>query len=135
MWACAIWLPRFTVDWAFAPTLARGLVLAGFGVALSGVLSFRRHRTTVNPMNPERASSLVRLGIYRYTRNPMYLGMLLLLGGWFFHLQNLAAGVFPPFYVAVLTELQIRPEERALTELFGEEYEGYLRATPRWLIC
>lgn len=113
--------------------IAGAMALAGVLVALAGVSAFRRHRTTLNPMNPGKSSSLVATGIYRFTRNPMYLGMLLVLGGWGVFLANAVAVLWLPAFVSYMNWFQIRPEERALTERFGDEYLVYCRSVRRWL--
>lgn len=113
--------------------IAGAMALAGVLVALAGVSAFRRHRTTLNPMNPGKSSSLVANGIYRFTRNPMYLGMLLVLGGWGVFLANAVAVLWLPAFVSYMNWFQIRPEERALTERFGDEYLVYCRSVRRWL--
>lgn len=132
MWACAQWLPAFNFNLEHASGLGVLLAALGLAIAVSGILTFRKARTTVNPMRPEQAGSLVTGGPYRFTRNPMYLGMLLVLGGWFLHLHNLAALVFLPLYVTLLTTFQILPEERAMERLFGSEYADYKAAVSRW---
>lgn len=132
MWACAVWLPAFEFALPHTKTLGGLLAALGLSIALSGILTFRKAQTTVNPLHPENAGSLVRSGPYRFTRNPMYLGMLFVLCGWFVFLHNLAAVVFIGVYVTVLTAFQIQPEERVLTELFGDEYRDYMRDVPRW---
>ena len=108
------------------------LLLAGL-VGLAGVRAFARHATTVNPLRPERASRLVATGIYRYSRNPMYLSLLLALAAWATWLGSIAAAVVVPLFAWAMTRWQIRPEERALTALFGEEFEAYRRRVRRWL--
>ena len=102
-------------------------------VSAAGVVAFRRSRTTVNPLSPEQASSLVVHGIYRFTRNPMYLGFLLALTGWSVHLANLAAVLLLPVFVAYMNRFQIQPEERALLQNFGARFAAYTQAVRRWL--
>jgi protein-S-isoprenylcysteine O-methyltransferase Ste14 len=114
---------------AVAPALA----LAGLAISGAGVSSFRRARTTVNPLEPEAASSLVRSGIYAYTRNPMYLGFAAVLAGWAVFLSNLAAFAILPFFVLYLDRYQIVPEERALAALFGGDFTEYVSRVRRWL--
>lgn len=106
---------------------------AGVTVAVLGVLNFRSAQTTVNPLLPGNASQLVQNGIFRYSRNPMYLGMLLLLIGWALWLSDLSAFVPLPFFVWYLNQFQIKPEERALTTLFGAEFLQYQQKVRRWL--
>jgi protein-S-isoprenylcysteine O-methyltransferase Ste14 len=113
--------------------LATALAAAGALLALAGVLAFRRHRTTVNPMAPGKSSTLVATGIYRLSRNPMYLGFLLVLGGWGVYLANAVALLWLPAFVVYMNWFQIRPEERALTERFGDEYLAYCRSVRRWV--
>ena len=113
--------------------LAIAALAAGIAVAAAGVAEFRRARTTVNPMAPARASSMVTSGVYRFTRNPMYLGMALALAGiaaWWASVAGLAvAGAFCGY----MTRFQIRPEERALRERFGEEFAAYAARVRRWV--
>lgn len=125
--------PGLRLPFAGHRALAMILALAGVGSGMAGVMAFRRARTTIDPHRPGDASALVRTGIYRRTRNPMYLGLLLTLLGvaaWLAHpLALLCVAVF----VAWMTRFQIRPEERALKRLFGAPYEDYLRQVRRWL--
>lgn len=109
------------------------LVLAGALVSLAGVVAFRRQKTTVNPFTPEQSSSLVGAGIYRFSRNPMYLGFFLALLGWCFYLANWASALLLPVFVAYMNKFQIQPEERALSERFGPEFVAYSRSVRRWL--
>jgi protein-S-isoprenylcysteine O-methyltransferase Ste14 len=109
------------------------LALAGIGAALAGVASFRRARTTVNPMRPDAAASLVRSGIYRFTRNPMYLGMALVLLAWGVWLANALSLALVASFVLYMNRFQIAPEERALAGLFGPDFEQYRRSVRRWI--
>jgi len=126
-------LPAARLELPGALAVALALVLAGFLVALAGVVEFRRERTTVNPMKPEGASSLVTGGIYRHTRNPMYLGFALALLGWEVWLQNLASFAVLPLFVLYMNRFQIGPEERILGAIFGEAYATYCSRVRRWL--
>ena len=109
------------------------LFVAGVCVAVLGVASFRRARTTLNPLKPEKSSALVISGIYRYTRNPMYLGLLLVLLGWATFLSNALAFVFLPVFILYMNRFQIAPEERVLVSVFGQEFTAYLSKVRRWL--
>jgi protein-S-isoprenylcysteine O-methyltransferase Ste14 len=111
------------------------LALAGLGAASAavGVIAFRRRQTTVNPLTPGASSAIVSGGIYRVSRNPMYLGFLLVLAGWAVYLANAGAALFLPAFVAYLTRYQIEPEERALLAKFGSEYAQYMSRVRRWL--
>ncbi len=105
----------------------------GTGFLLAGVVSFRRAQTTVNPLKPEASSALVCSGIYRLTRNPMYLGMACLLLAWACWLDNLWGLLGVLAFVLYITRFQIVPEERVLVELFGDAYRGYCARVRRWL--
>ena len=101
--------------------------------ALAAFLGFMRSRTTLNPLRPERASVLVTDGIYRYTRNPMYLSLLLLLLGYAVDLWCWPALLGPAAYVAYITRFQILPEERVLESKFGADYLAYKQKVRRWI--
>jgi protein-S-isoprenylcysteine O-methyltransferase Ste14 len=109
------------------------LALAGVAIALSGVVSFRRARTTVNPLKPETSTSLVSTGIYRITRNPMYLGMLAVLLAWAAYLPSVLALLGPAAFALYITRFQIIPEERVLHSLFGAAFVEYTQKVRRWL--
>ena len=113
------------------PALA--LVVLGLMVEAAGVLSFRRARTTVNPFAPERTVNIVSSGIYRLSRNPMYLGMVCLLTGWAVWLWQVQAVLGVVLFVAWITRFQIIPEERVLTQKFGTEYRQYRQRVRRWV--
>jgi protein-S-isoprenylcysteine O-methyltransferase Ste14 len=109
------------------------LMLAGIAIVLAGAYAFRQAKTTVNPLTPAAASNLVMSGIYRYSRNPMYLGFLLILAGWSQWVANLAAFIVLPAFVLYLNRFQITPEERAMHTRFGEQYANYCQRVKRWL--
>jgi protein-S-isoprenylcysteine O-methyltransferase Ste14 len=105
----------------------------GLILILAGGALFRKHATTVNPHKPDAVSSLVVNGIYRYTRNPMYLGFLLILAAWGVFIGNLINLTILPLFVTSMTVLNIKPEEQALTDKFGERYTAYASKVRRWL--
>ncbi len=133
MWIAARALPYLTFPIPARGTLAPAFVLAGLLTAAAGVFEFHRARTTVNPLKPDAASALVVNGVYRRTRNPMYLGFTFILLGLAIALSNLAAALGVPAYVAYMNRFQILPEERALGGMFGAEFEAYARRSRRWL--
>ena len=116
-----------------ASAVASVLAFAGAGIAVAGVYAFRRHGTTVNPMKPETTVSVVIVGIYRFTRNPMYLGLAVILVGWAIYLTNVVAMLLVPAFVAYMTEFQIKPEERALRAKFGPGFADYMLEVRRWI--
>lgn len=113
--------------------LAVALVVVGLGFDIWGLLAFRKARTTVNPLRPDRSTQVVSTGVYRITRNPMYLGMALMLLGLAVYLALPWALLGPVGFVAYITRFQIRPEEQALTARFGAAYTAYCDKVRRWL--
>lgn len=108
-------------------------VLLGAAIAIAGVFEFHRAKTTVNPTAPDRASCVVASGIYRVSRNPMYLGMAIALTG-IAALQSALSGyLLIPVFFGYLTAFQIRPEERMLLARFGQNYSDYMATVRRWL--
>ena len=107
--------------------------VVGLVTGVMGIVSFGRAKTTVNPMKPDSASSLVVSGIYQYSRNPMYLGLLLILVGWAAYLSNVLAFLILPGFILYMNRFQIEPEERALTSLFGQDFIAYKSRVRRWL--
>ena len=133
-----MWLassPATSVEVPFGPRVAVALVLVSVGlvVGLAGMVSFWRAKTTINPTKPAATSSLVTGGVFRFTRNPMYLSLLLYLLAWAVYLSNVSAVLFVPVLVLYLNQFQIKPEERALSSLFGPEYAAYKARVRRWL--
>lgn len=133
MWVAAHFTESVPLPFGVRVALAVALACAGLGMAITGVVQFRRAQTTTNPLHPEAASSLVRDGIFRFTRNPMYLGLLLILLGWAAYLASLLALVLAPLFLFYMDRFQIGPEERALSERFGREFDAYAAQVRRWL--
>ena len=132
MWLIARGAPSLHFEIPAHNWLALVLVSVGFVTGILGVVTFRKAKTTVNPLKPH-ASSLVTWGVYAISRNPMYLGGLIMLLGWALFLLNALAFVFLPVYVFYINCFQIAPEERALTSLFGGTYVTYQSRARRWL--
>jgi protein-S-isoprenylcysteine O-methyltransferase Ste14 len=133
MWLVAWGLPSFHLAFPGRVVLAVSVGCLGLLVSLSGVIEFRRARTTVNPMTPSASSSLVTAGIYTVTRNPMYLGFAMFLLGWGIFLANPVSLLVIPCFVFYMTRFQIIPEERALQSLFGPDFQAYRAKARRWL--
>ena len=133
MWCARSAAPDFDFLFRSNSAFPVGLALIGALLCLAGVVSFRRAKTTVNPMKPDSTSSLVVSGIYRYTRNPMYLGFLLILLAWAAALSNMLALVMLPAFVLYMNRFQISPEERVLASRFAQDYAEYRARVRRWL--
>ncbi len=135
--AAAMWaITKYTAATLAVPDpvfAASAVALVGIGFDIAGLVSFRLAKTTVNPLRPEKASSLVTSGVYRYTRNPMYVGMLFLLMAWALYLDSPWALAGPLVFVLYMNRFQIGPEEKALEALFGDDFIDYKERVRRWL--
>ena len=135
--ALMAWIDAHTLQLALPAalnwTLIAALALAGIGFDFAGLYAFRRRRTTVNPLHPEKASALVCDGVYRITRNPMYVGMACFLTAWVLYLDAPLAWLGVALFAAYITRFQIIPEERMLARLFGAEFDAYRTRVRRWL--
>src|SRR5437763_12668176 len=120
MWLTALVAIHFDFNFPGRRPAAAVLSLLGLAIAIAGVISFQRAKTTINPTRPDSASALVASGVYGFTRNPMYLGLLLVLLAWGVFLANALALIWVPAFVAYMNRFQISPEERALTSLFSQ---------------
>ena len=133
MFALSLVAPALDFSLVQSTVIASMLVAAGVCVALAGVIEFRKSGTTVNPTTPEKASTVVSAGIYRFSRNPMYLGFALTLAGWATYLSNAASLLVLPTYIAYMNKFQIEPEERMLLTKFGTQFNEYIASVRRWL--
>lgn len=115
--------------------LVLAILFAGIGICcdLAGLVSFRKAHTTINPLAPDRSSVLVTTGIYRVTRNPMYLGLAFLLLAWSCYWASSAVLIDLPLFIAYITRFQIQPEEHILREKFPDTYPEYAQRVRRWL--
>ena len=123
----------FTIALPWRSALAFIFYTGGSAIVLAGILTFRRMKTTVNPLTPEATTTMVTSGICRFTRNPMYLGFLLILVGWAIADSNLLAFAFLPLFVWYMNRFEILPEERALGAKFSETFTRYKRSVRRWV--
>ncbi len=133
MWLVSWFLPFGAVVMPARILFAVTLAILGAATSVLGVVAFLRARTTVNPTRPEATSSLVSSGVYMLTRNPMYLGFLLILSGWAIFLANLVVFPLLPVFVFYITRFQIQPEEKALTIRFGQGFVRYTNGVRRWI--
>ena len=133
MWLASLVVAPVAVPFAARMGVAVVLASVGLTFGVAAMRSFLREKTTMNPIKPSAASSLVTGGVFRFTRNPMFLSLLLYLLAWAAYLSNWLALLFVPVFVLYINELQIKPEERALSALFGAEYTSYKTRVRRWL--
>ncbi|MBC52417.1 MAG: protein-S-isoprenylcysteine methyltransferase [Gammaproteobacteria bacterium] len=133
MWYIQGFYPLGWLTAAWVLPVAILLALTGIAVASMGAAAFKRAHTTVNPLHPEQTSHLVTDGIYRYTRNPMYLGMALVLTAIALYLADLSAFLGVALFVRYIGRYQIGPEEDRLLEKFGDSFAAYQNRVRRWL--
>lgn len=133
MWGLSLVGPRFMLESNLGYALVALFLVIGLVFDVLGILAFRASQTTINPLKPERSSSLVSAGIYRITRNPMYVGMVFFLLAWAVHLSALLPLAGIVLFVVYITRFQIRPEERALQRIFGDQFSAYCTRVRRWL--
>ena len=124
-------LMDLTIDVSALVTILLGLLSIVIG--LIGVGQFSKNKTTVNPHKPENSSKLVDDGIYKYTRNPMYLALVIGLIAVGFYLKSMLSFVFIPIFIWFMNTYQIKPEEEMLIQIFGDKYRKYLETVRRWI--
>ena len=125
--------PALKFSLSVSTALAIGSGVVGLGSGIMGVAQFKKVQTTPNPQALEKVSTLVTDGIYRYSRNPMYVGLVLILLGWALYLSHFLAFVLLPVFMLYITRFQIQPEERMMERKFGKVYQSYLSRVRRWI--
>jgi protein-S-isoprenylcysteine O-methyltransferase Ste14 len=133
MWTLAFAVPGLDFSLPASSLVALVFAATGGAFALLGVWEFRSADTTVDPRTPDQSASLVVSGVYRISRNPMYVGFLLVLIAWGVFLSNLTSLVLLPAFVIYMNRFQIVPEERYMREKFGEVYRQYEARVRRWV--
>lgn len=132
-WAVQHFLPALNTAFPGQSILAWSLIALGLGIGVIAVGSFFQTGTTISPHTPEKTAKLVTGGLFGFSRNPMYLAMLLVLVGYALGRGN-PLGLLPVVaFVIIIEAVQIRPEEAVLEEKFGEDYRAYKRRVRRWL--
>ena len=133
MYGVSKMVPALTFSLNGSTALAVGLGMMGMSLGVMGVTQFRKAQTTPNPQALEKVSSLVTSGIYGYSRNPMYVGLVLVLFSWALYLSHFLAFVLLPIFILYMTRFQIQPEERMLAQKFGKAYQTYKAKVRRWV--
>lgn len=126
-------LPALSFEPPLRNLVAIAFACAGLALNVLPKVAFRRAGTTINPLRPDASTRLVTSGVYRHTRNPMYLGHAMILLGWSLYLGNAVDFVAAPLYMLYISRFQIRPEERTLSARFPDAYAALCRQAPRWL--
>ncbi len=132
MYLLDVILPVGYFDFFGRFVLIKIFIVLAMAICLTALFQFLRKRTTIDPSDPSKTTVLVTRGIYNYTRNPMYLSLLLLLLAWGLWLGNAFNTLFAAGFVAYINRFQIMPEETALRNRFGKAYDQYLVKVRRW---
>jgi protein-S-isoprenylcysteine O-methyltransferase Ste14 len=133
MWLLNRYLPIITVFPEHWRKLALLPILLAILLDATALIQFFRAHTSFNPIHPEKSKQLVTTGLYRLSRNPMYLGLLCWLIGWGILLGSLSCFLMLPMFIWLITTQQIIPEEAILAEKFAEQYQTYQQSVRRWL--
>lgn len=133
MWATSEYLRSFVFSHPSLPSIAKALFFIGILIGIAGIWEFWKKKTTVDPHQPDKASSLVNSGIYNYSRNPMYLGLLIGLIGVLFYFENLFNILFLIGFILYMNRFQINPEERTMAKKFGDDFLEYKQSVRRWI--
>ncbi len=133
IWLSSRYLPISHISFAFTSIVSLVIICIGVFVGVIAVAAFLKMRTTVDPRYPQKANTLVVIGIYKYSRNPMYLAITFILFGISLYLAALSSFLILILFVAYINRFQIIPEEQALEKKFGEQYSQYIKRVRRWI--
>ncbi len=133
VWVISKYLIFATLDFSGKLLLAQILSMTGCLIALIAILTLYRAGTTIDPVDPGKASHLVSTGIFKWSRNPIYLALLLILMAWIVWKGNAVAAFMAIFFIWYMTHFQIIPEEIALEKKFGMEFSEYKSKVRRWI--
>lgn len=138
LFAAIMWLTAAMNSWAIIPIpgkkwVAIALLILGCALIIVAAIQFISARTTVNPLTPGLATLIITKGIYKLSRNPMYVGFLVMLVAWGVLLENALSLSWLPLFVLYLNRFQIMPEEKALLAKFDDDYDRYLKSVRRWI--
>jgi protein-S-isoprenylcysteine O-methyltransferase Ste14 len=132
MYLLAEFLPVGYFEFFGRKFLIKALLFLAVVISSIALVQFYLAGTTTNAKDPSKASSLVSNGVYKFSRNPMYLGLLLILLAWGLWLGNAFNVLLAAGYVSYMNAFQIQPEESSLAILFGKEYQHYCIKVRRW---
>ncbi|WP_318443497.1 methyltransferase family protein [Photobacterium leiognathi] len=132
MYLLSRFYPVMTFDFDGKSLLISMLCFIGVIPGFTAIIAFAKANTTIDPRYPQKTSRLVTTGIYRFTRNPMYLGLVFFLFAAAFYFSALSCFVVVPVFIWVMNNFQIEPEEAVLLAMFGEDYQHYCQTVHRW---
>ena len=123
--------PKIEIGWG--SVVGAFMIIIGLIIILSAIIQFKKYKTTITPLNPSNATKLITDGIYKFSRNPMYLGLLLVLFGISIILNPIGGLFLIPLFILYLNFFQIIPEENAMVDLFKDEFLEYKKNVRRWI--
>ena len=123
--------PKFEIRWG--DVFGSTIIIFGIIIILSAIVLFKKYKTTITPLKPSKATKLITDGIYKFSRNPMYLGLLLVLLGISIILNPTGGFILIPLFILYLNLFQIIPEENAMADLFKDEFLEYKENVRRWI--
>ena len=109
------------------------MIISGLIIILSAIILFKKYQTTISPLNPSNATKLITNGIYKFSRNPMYLGLLSVLLGISIIINLVGGFFFILLFILYINLFQIIPEENAMVDLFKDEFLEYKKNVRRWI--
>lgn len=133
VWGIATVLPGLDISRDIRLTILIVMVAVGLVLTVSALLTFWKAKTTIDPNHLHKATTVVKHGIYKFSRNPMYLALLIYLTALTIYMANLYALPLPVLFVLYMNRFQIQPEESMMTSLFGEAYLSYKNQVRRWI--
>ena len=133
IWLLSRYWPVYRMNTIFQGAVALSIISIGLCVGALAVVVFLKLRTTVDPRYPNKTIRLVTTGIYKYSRNPMYLAILMVLIGVSVYLGALSSILIILIFVIYINQFQIVPEERSLEQKFGDSYRQYAKGVRRWV--
>lgn len=132
MYGFANYLPQYHFTLVIRWPMILLLIVAAATIGILALYDFHKHQTTFHPHTPEKTSTVVDSGVFAYSRNPMYLSMVITLIALVIYFQNYSCFVILPLFIWYITRFQIIPEEQMLTTLFPDDYSKYCQKVRRW---
>jgi len=117
----------------YSNIISVSLFFFGAAFIVLAASSFKKHKTTISPLHPEKTSALVISNVFKYSRNPMYLGMLFILISLAIRYNIIGGIIAISIFIFFITKFQIKPEEVQMKKLFGEKYAQYKKRTRMWI--
>lgn len=132
MYSLATYFPQYDFVLQISLPIIIILIIAASLIGILALYDFHKHQTTFHPHTPEKTSKVVDTGVFSYSRNPMYISLVMLLLALGFYFQNYSSFCIVPLFIGYITRFQIIPEEKMLDKLFPNDYQTYCQKVNRW---